>query len=130
MASITGFLGLGASITDGVLAEPLSTAGYARRAATVDVNGDGAVVKSTWAAFGPATRTWGPLAVLAVIAADGVTIRRRVTLPNQTVPVGGYLIVPIGTHPSTAVGAGPDPEVVTLDGVPITVDSQPLTEGT
>lgn len=130
MASITGYLGLGGAITDGVLTEPLSTAGYARRPVTVDVNGDGAVIVAAGITFGPATRAWGPLAVLAVIAGDGVTIQRRITLPNLTVPIGGYLTVPAGTHVSTAVAAGPDPEVVTLDGVPMTVNSQPLTEGT
>jgi len=129
MAAISGYLAAGTAITDGVLQEPLSSAGYARRAVTVDVNDAGQIVLAAGVAFGPATAAWGPLAVLALIASDGTTIRRRATLATIAVPIGGFLIVPAGALASTAVDAGPDAEVLTLGAVPVTFNSEPITEG-
>ncbi len=126
MASITGFLALGGAIADGVLVEPRVSAGYARRAVTVDVTGAGDIVLAAGVTFGPATASWRAVSVLALLAGDGLVIMHQVAFPTSVIQPGQFLIVPAGTYAATLVNAAPAPEVVVADALPVTVNGEPL----
>lgn len=128
MAAVTGLLALGAAIDRGVLVEPLAAAGYARRAATVDIDGAGAIVIADGLAFGPVTATWRPLTVLALFAPDGITILHAATFPAFQPTVGQHVIVPAGTYAATAINAGPAPTVIVAEAIPVTLSGDPLVQ--
>jgi len=93
-AFISGVLGLGTAIVDGVLQEPSSTT-YARQPIQYSSAPNGIALNSNGLTFGPSDGTWGTLTCFGVFDLDGNVVWLG-TVQNPLTPAAGSLVpVPV-----------------------------------
>ena len=122
MTAFSGWLAVGVEIAAGVLVEdPL----IARVPAAGDVVSN-VVTFPNGFSLGPFAFAAGPFAAWGLFdAVAGGAMLWSAAMPPLAIPSGAYLSFPAGAYPVTS-SAGPGGGVVTIDGVPVTNNGQPL----
>ncbi|MBU6246477.1 MAG: hypothetical protein KGN77_01875 [Xanthomonadaceae bacterium] len=95
MPLVQGFLGVGTHLTDGVLVEPLASAGYARQPITIDTALSGAGGNDAPINFGPCTASWGAVGYAGLFDAAGNQVVAGALAAAVTIALGGTTVLSI-----------------------------------
>lgn len=97
MSTLSGFIGIGTHLTDGILVEPLAATGYVRQAVAVDSVLSGAGVNNAVCNFGPFVQDVGNVAYAAFFDTAGNQVLAWSITPISVTAAGNNVVqIPAG----------------------------------